>query len=394
MFNSIFSLHKNVWLLMFAQSLIGSIGPIIVFVGGFIGIELAPTPMLATLPVAFMVIGVASFLLPTVNVISRIGRKKGFAIAIGLGVLNSAFAAYTITQNSFWLFCLSILLFGITIGAAQQFRFAAMESVSTEKSSLAVSIFLIAGLLAAFIGPEVAFRGKDLFATQFVGSFVCLSVLLTLSLVFIAFYQQIEVTHEKQHEEPRPLKVILRQPVLIASIISATIGFAVMSFIMTATPISMHVHSGFAMEDTKWVIQSHIIAMYLPSFFTGHIIQKFGKPRVLFAGISILLICIAIGFIGQQYSHYWLSLVLLGVGWNFMFVTATTMLPEGYRPAEKFKVQGFNDFFIFSVQALASLSAGWVITTFGWSIMLSVCIPFLFIATLAILRWQRTIQVQ
>lgn len=389
MLHSIRDLHKNVWLLMFAQALIGSIGPIIVFVGGFIGIKLAPTPTLATLPVAFMVIGIALFLLPTVKTISLIGRKKGFFIAIGFGAINSLFAAYAIYLQLFWLFCVSILMFGITISAAQQFRFAAMESVSPEKSSLAVSIFLIAGLLAAFLGPEVAFRGKDLFHIEFIGSFIGLSFLLIASLIFVAFYQTIEVPHDEQAATPRPLKELLKQPVLIAAISSATIGFAVMSFIMTATPISMHVHSGFEMADTKWVIQSHIIAMYLPSFFTGHIIQRFGKPFVLYSGIVILLICIGIGYIGQQYMHYWWSLVLLGVGWNFMYVTATTMLPEGYKPSEKFAVQGFNDFFVFSVQAVASLSAGWVIASFGWSIMLSICIPFLIIATLNITRWQR-----
>ena len=384
------TMHPNVWLLMLAQAFIGSIGPVIVFVGGFIGLKLAPTKILATLPVALMVVGIAIFMLPVIKGLSIVGRKNGFILAILSGSINCLFAAYAIETANFWLFCGSITLFGIVIAAVQQFRFAAMESVSDELASKAVSILLVSGLIAAFVGPEIAFVGKDWFATEFVGSFVGVSVLLFLSLIFVCFYKPVSKPQEEINAPKRALKQIIKQPVFLASIVSATVGFTIMSFIMTATPISMHVYSGFNIEDTKWVIQSHIIAMYLPSFFTGRLIQRFGQANILFSGIIALLICIIIGFTGHQYVHYWGALVLLGVGWNFMFITATSLLPKSYTPSEKYKIQGLNDLVMFTCQAIASLSAGWVINSFGWNTMLVICIPLLIIAALIVINWRNT----
>lgn len=382
-------LHSNVWLLTLAQALIGSIGPVIVFVGGFIGLKLAPSKALATLPVACMIVGIAAFMLPAIKVLTLIGRKKSFLIAIIFGVFNSLFASYAILQQSFWLFCTAIGLFGFTIAIMQQFRFAAMESVSDDKASSAVSVLLLAGLLAAFLGPEIAFQGKDFLSQEFAGSFIGLAILLSLSIVFILFYQQIDKHQSESHEATRSLKEIIKQPVFKASIISATVGFSIMSFVMTATPISMHSFSGFNIADTKWVIQSHIVAMYLPSFFTGALIKRFGQATILYAGILALLTCIIVGFAGQHYLHYWGALVLLGIGWNFMFITATALLPLSYSSSEKYKVQGFNDLTMFSCQAIASLSAGWVITSFGWQAMLSMCLPLLALSGLFIWQWQK-----
>ena len=161
---------------------------------------------------------------------------------------------------------------------------------------------------------------------------------------------------------------------------------------MTATPISMHVHSHFDMAQTKWVIQSHIIAMYLPSFFTGLLIARYGHAKILSSGILVLFICLMIGFLGQEYVHYWFSLVLLGVGWNFMFVAATALLPSSYEPSERLKIQGLNDLVMFSCQAIASLSAGWIIKSFGWNIMLSMCIPLLLLASWTIYVWRQNVK--
>lgn len=385
------SIHPNVWLLTLAQALIGSIGPVIVFVGGFIGLKIAPSPIMATLPVACMVIGIALFMLPAVNNLNLLGRKKGFIVAISLGVINCLFTAYTLYLQHFWLFCLAVIMFGFTIATVQQFRFAAMESVDDKLAGKAVSILLLAGLISAFVGPEIAYLGKDWFSTEFVGSFLGMAILLAISLFFVIFYQQIDKHHIEHNEPTRDIKTIMQQPVFKASIISATVGFSVMSFIMTATPISMHVFSGFDMAETKWVIQSHIIAMYLPSFFTGKLIQKFGQAKILYTGILAFALCAVIGFAGQAYVHYWGALVLLGIGWNFMFITATAILPESYTPSEKYKVQGLNDFIMFSCQALASLSAGWVLNLFGWNTLLCITLPLLLLAIVYISSWQRTI---
>ena len=375
---------------MFAQALIGSIGPVIVFVGGFVGLKLAPSEVLATLPVACMIVGIALFMLPTVRLLKQIGRKQGFILAVLWGIANSIFTAYSIYLANFWLFCTSILLYGFLIAAVQQFRFAAMESVDPSKASQAVSILLLAGLLAAFLGPEIAFWGRSWFATEFVGSFVGVAILLVLSLGFLGFYQASDTVSNEAHEAGSPLVEIAKQPVFIAAIISATVGFSVMSFIMTATPISMHVHNGFDLAETKWVIQSHIIAMYLPSFITGRLIAKYGQHRVLYAGLVAFLLCIFIGFAGRHYLHYWGALILLGIGWNFMFVTATSMLPSCYEDSERFKVQGFNDMVMFSCQAAASLSAGWVIESLGWNTMLAMCVPLILLTFIIIVNWRRT----
>ena len=375
---------------MFAQALIGSIGPVIVFVGGFIGLKLAPNETLATLPVACMIVGVAVFMLPVVNILKRVGRKKGFLLAVFWGITNSLLTAYSIYLANFWLFCGSILMYGFLIAAVQQFRFAAMESVSEDKSSQAVSVLLLAGLIAAFIGPEVAFLGRNWFETEYLGSFIGVALLLLISILFILKYQPTEIKSLEQKSAGRPLSEIAKQPIFIAAIVSATVGFSVMSFIMTATPISMHVHSGFDLAETKWVIQSHIIAMYLPSFFTGKLITRLGQHRVLYLGLLAFLICILIGFAGRHYVHYWGALVLLGIGWNFMFVTATSILPSCYKDEEKFKVQGLNDMVMFSCQAIASLSAGWVIKALGWDTMLAICLPLLLITFFIILNWRRT----
>ena len=384
-------MHPNVWVLMIAQSFVSSIGPLVVFVGGFIGLKLAPSDVWATLPVACMVVGVALFMLPTVGVLSKVGRKNGFKLALLFGVANCGFTAYSITMQSFSLFCLAIALFGVTLAASLQFRFAALESVDKGKASQAISILLMAGLVAAFLGPEAALWGKDLFQTEYVGSFLLLAGLLLIAFGVVHAYQPVESKEEVVQAEARPLPAILSQPVFFIAASAAAIAFSVMSFVMTATPISMHVHHGFSMEDTKWVIQSHVIAMYLPSLVTGKLIHRFGIVRITYVGIAAFAICMGIGLLGQAYVHYWCSLVLLGVGWNFMFVAATTMLPLSYKPAEKFKIQGINDFIVFSAQATASLSAGWVIKSFGWNMMLVSCLLPLGVITLMLMIWRKQV---
>ena len=374
---------------MLAQALMGSVGPVIVFVGGFVGLKLAPSATLATLPVACMIVGIALWIQPTVKVMAKLGRKKTFLIASIWGLFNALFTGFAIYLENFWLFCAAILNFGFMIASNQQFRFAAMESVDKDLASKAISTMLIAGLVAAFVGPEIAYLGKDLFDVEFVGSFVLVSLLFIPAFLLLTRYQTVHFDQAELDGPVRPLSTIAKQPVFIAAIACATIAFSVMSFIMTATPISMHVHSHFDIAQTKWVIQSHIIAMYLPSFFTGALIARFGHAKILTSGILVLLICLMIGFMGQQYVHYWFSLVLLGVGWNFMFVAATALLPASYEPSERLKVQGINDLVMFSCQAIASLSAGLVIKSFGWNIMLSMCIPLLLLAAWTIFVWRQ-----
>lgn len=383
-------MHKNVWLLMFAQALMGSIGPVVVFVGGFVGLKLAPSPVLATLPIACMIVGVACYMLPAVKLLATIGRKKGFLLAASWGLVNCLITSYAIYLQHFWMFCFAIFNFGFMIANSQQFRFAAMESVKEQHASEAISVMLIAGLIAAYIGPEIAYVGKDIFDIEFVGSFAVMSLLYIPALLLLSKYVDVHKTASHVEGEARSLKTIISQPIFLVAIISATVAFSVMSFIMTATPISMHVHHGFDMADTKWVIQSHIIAMYLPSFFTGSLVKRFGHRKMIISGVIIFFLCLMIGFLGKEYVHYWASLVLLGVGWNFMFISATSLLPKSYEPEERFRVQGFNDLIMFSCQAIASLSAGWVIKSYGWNSLLTMCIPLLLLTLWIVYVWQKS----
>lgn len=381
-------LHPNIWLLTLAQAFIGATGPMLVFVGGFIGIELAPEPTWATLPVACMIIGVAFFTLPVVKLFSRIGRRLGFLITVAAGIANCFFIVYALNLENFWLFCAAIMLQGVSLAAVQQFRFAAMESVDSQYAGQAVSILLFAGLGAAILGPEMGLYGKDLLETPFAGSFLLLSLSLGAAFLVLLAFKPVTKPLQAVSGNIRPLSEIARQPIFLASMLSAAVAFAVMSLIMTATPVSMHVDHHFSMADTKWVIQSHIIAMYLPSLATAFLIRWLGEVKLLLLGLAALAICLVIGFIEQSYLHYWSALVLLGLGWNFAFVAATSLLPKSYHEAEKFKVQGLNDMTIFSCQAIASLSAGVLIAQVGWHGLMLLNVPLLMISLAAILYWR------
>ena len=381
-------LPKNVWLLAISQALMLSVSSMVVFVGGLVGAQLAPLENLATLPVASTVVGTAVAIPPVTLLMNTIGRRRSFFIIGFYSILVAFLASYAILISNFYLFCVSTFLFGVTYACVMQFRFASMESVSDELIPKAASMVLIGGIAAAFLGPEIAVFGKDILKVEFAGSFILLSGLFAIAMLFLTGFKN-PVTQDTTSESPkRPLKKIFKQRIFWVSILSATIGYAVMSFIMTATPVSMHVMEGHSLDHTKWVIQSHIIAMFLPSLITAWVIKKLGISRMMITGLIAYLICIAIAFAGKHLGNYWVSLVLLGIGWNFLFIGATTLLPQCYHPSERFKVQAVNDFVIFGTQAVASLSAGWFIFAVGWKILLLINLPFILFQLIVILKWQ------
>ena len=380
-------LPRNVWLLTVAQALLLSVSSMVVFTGGLVGAKLAPLENLATLPVASTVVGTAIMIPPVTLLMKLIGRRISFFIIIIFSIFVALFAGYAISINSFYLFCFSTFLFGATYACVMQFRFAAMESVTEEQLPKAASMVLIGGIAAAFMGPEIALFGKDLLNEEFAGSFLLLAVLFVIALIFLFGFKNPVIKEENKDSPQRPLKTILKQPLFWVAILSATVGYAVMSFIMTATPVSMHVMDGHSLSHTKWVIQSHIIAMFLPSLVTAWIIRKLGISKMMITGLVAYLICIAIAFTGKHLGNYWISLILLGVGWNFLFIGATTLLPQTYRPNERFKVQALNDFVIFGTQAIASLSAGWFIFAIGWKMLLLINIPFIIFQWIVISKW-------
>lgn len=381
------NLPRNVWILTISQALILSVSSMVVFVGGLVGTKLAPLENLATLPVASTVVGTAVMIPPVTLLMNTIGRRRSFFIIITLSIFVALFASYAIAISNFYLFCLSTFLFGATYACVMQFRFASMESVTEDLIPKAASMVLVGGIAAAFLGPEIAVFGKDLLKVEFAGSFILLAVLFLIGLLFLTMFKN-PIPQEVSEQNPqRPLKAIFKQRIFWVSILSATIGYAVMSFIMTATPVSMHVMDGHSLGHTKWVIQSHIVAMFLPSLVTAWIIKRLGISRMMIVGLIAYLICIAIAFAGKHLGNYWISLVLLGIGWNFLFIGATTLLPQCYKPSERFKVQAVNDFLIFGTQAVASLSAGWFIFAVGWKILLLINLPFILFQLVVILKW-------
>ncbi len=364
-----------------------SVNSCVVFVGGIVGAEIAPVENLATLPVASSIVGTACLVVPVTLTMRKIGRKSSFFLIIGISILNAIFCGYSIYLSSFWLFCASCFLFGMTSACVMQFRFAAMESVNINQIPQAASSVLLGGIAAAFIGPEIAVAGRDLILKPFVGSFLLLGVLFLISLLVLAFFTNPKIPGEQFHGQKRSLMEISKQPVFWVAILSAAVGYMVMSFIMTATPVSMHVMDGHSLQNTKWVIQSHIVAMFLPSLFTALIIKWIGVKRMMMGGLMAYIICIAIAYSGHHLGNYWISLILLGIGWNFLFVGGTTLLPLSYRPEERFKVQAMNDFVVFGTQAVAAVSAGWFVFTLGWETLLLVTLPIIFlqIVTIAVL---------
>ncbi len=381
-------LPKNVWILTIAQALMLSVSSMVVFVGGLVGTHLAPFENLATLPVASVVVGTAVTIPPVTLLMNTIGRRRSFFIIGIYSVLVALLASYAISISNFYLFCLSTFLFGATYSCVMQFRFASMESVNEELIPRAASMVLVGGIAAAFLGPEIAVFGKDLLNVEFAGSFILLAGLFVIAMLFLTGFRNPIPQEVGTQDKQRSLKEIFKQRVFWVAILSATIGYAVMSFIMTATPVSMHVMDGHSLSHTKWVIQSHIVAMFLPSLITAWIINKLGLPKMMITGLIAYLICIAIAFAGKHLENYWVSLVLLGIGWNFLFIGATTLLPQCYKPSERFKVQAVNDFVIFGTQAVASLSAGWFIFAVGWKILLLINLPFILFQLVVILKWQ------
>lgn len=383
------ALPRNVWLLTIAQSLMMSVSSMVVFAGGLIGTKLTPIAKLSTLPIACMVIGTAAAVVPVTLLMKKIGRKKSFLLILTYSIFIALAAAYTVHIHHFYLFCCCTFLFGITNACVMQFRFAAMESVSPELIPNAASSVLLGGIAAAFIGPEAAVYGKDLLPTEFLGSFFLLAGIFGLAMFILIGFKNPEFKSGQSITPSRPISEIAKQPIFWIAVLAAAVGYVVMSFIMTATPVSMHVMDGHNLSHTKWVIQSHIVAMYLPSIFTAWIVKKLGITKMMISGLIAYLICIAIAYSGHQLVNYWVSLVLLGIGWNFLFIGGTTLLPKSYLPNERFKVQAFNEFVVFGSQAIAALSAGWIVYAVGWETMLLFTLPIILLQLIFIFSWSQ-----
>lgn len=368
-------------MLVAAQSFGQTATPILVLLGGIVGARIAPDPSWATLPLAIMIIGVACATIPASLLMSRIGRKAGFLIGSGVAILAGLVAAWSIEVEMFLLFCLASFMIGNYAAFMQQFRFAVAESVPPDEVPKCLSFLMLAGIVAAILGPEVGNRfSRTEGLSDYVGSFLGVSVLMTVSfLILLIFFRNQEVDEASEEEPVRPLGEILAQPKLILAITSAVVGYTIMSLIMTATPVSMHEIDSHSLDDTTWVVQSHILAMYVPSLFSGFLIARFGVLRIIQSGFLIMLACVAVGWGEPMLMHYWWSMVLLGVGWNFLFLGGTTLLTQSYRSSEGFAVQAINDFLVFGLQAVGSLGAGVLLAVYGWNGVILFSAPWLLV---------------
>jgi len=380
---------RNVYVLATAQAL-SAAGMMTVFLlGGILGSELAPMPQLATLPVSLTVVGLAATAIPAALLMERIGRRAAFVASAAVAALAALVVAWAIVRGSFALLCGATLVLGANLAFQQQHRFAAAESVTPGRVGTAVSIVMIGTLVAAAVGPQVALALKGLVpGHEYAGSFVGVAALLAAAaLVLTRSAPAVPRAQEAVGGGQRPLADVVRQPLFLVAVAAAVASYAVMSFIMTATPISMHVHDHHSDTDTAWVIQSHLLAMYGPSLVSGRLIDRIGVRAGMAAGVALMLACVAIGSAGHDLMHYWWGLVLLGVGWNLLFVAGTSLLTTTYRPGERFRAQAVNEFSVFGTQALASLLAGPAIHALGWrTLNLATLVPLALFAA-ALVAW-------
>ena len=380
-------MNKNLWLLILSQIFAFTAAPVTVFLSGIIGSELTPIKSLATLPMALSIVGIAIFAIFAAKIMNIIGRRLGFIFASIGSSLSSLLAAYSIIIESFILFNLGCFLLGATVAFSHQYRFAAVETVKKEMAPKAISIILLAGIGSAFIGPNLANITKSAIAEHlYAGSYIALAVLTLTSTIFLIFYKDGHKPNKVASRKTRSYFELISQPRFLQALIASAFAYAVMSFLMTATPISMHVMEKISLTKTGFVIQLHIAAMFLPSLITGNLINKFGHSKIMHAGVILFSITILTSLFEQNFINYLIALIFLGFGWNFLFISGTSLLVLSYKENEKFKAQGFNDLIVYSIQAISSLSAGVFLTLTSWKIMNLFCIIFLIIIVFSTLR--------
>ena len=381
--------NKNLIILTVSQFFSLIPGIITVFLSGIIAIEMIEIKFLATLPAALLIVGTAIGTILASYIMSIKGRRFGFMLSANIMTIAGLMASYAILINSFFIFCFANLIIGAGISFTLQYRFAAAESVSQKYKTNAVSIILFASMFGALIGPNLATITKDFFQnTTYLGSYLVLSFISIVPFFLFLFFENenIKITNNNENKiSKRSYLQIIKQPRFLQAVVGAAIGYCTMSLLMTATPISMYVHNNISLGNTGLVIMFHVLAMFAPSLLTGSLIKYIGYSYVMYAGVFSLFLCILINFIGQSFYNYLLALILLGLGWNFLYISGTSLLIHSYRPEEKFKAQGLNDFIIYSTQATGALSAGILLSIFGWKLINIMCLPMLLIIIFTII---------
>jgi MFS family permease len=383
---------RTVLILAACQALAQTGLTMIITGGALAGHMLAPDKSLATLPISFLMIGVMITTIPASLFMGRFGRRPGFRLGTLFGAASGAFAVVSLMNGWFWTFCIAHTFYGAYQGFAQFYRFAAGEAASPSFRSRAISYVLLGPAVAAVVGPHLVAYTKDLSPSgTFVASY---AGILLLSLVATAVVSWVDVPkpiEEKGEKPARPLSTVVRQPAFLIAVAVAAIGFGVMNLAMTATPLAMQAHH-HGIGETAFVIQWHVLGMFLPSFFTGTLVARFGAPQIMLAGVLLLLGHVAIALAGVEFLHFASALILLGIGWNFTYLGGTNLLTETYRPSERAWAQGINDFSVFTTVVIASFTSGVLLHLFGWTGVNMLALPLLLAAGLALvafLLWRR-----
>ncbi|MYE00845.1 MAG: MFS transporter [Alphaproteobacteria bacterium] len=377
---------RNVLLLAVCQALYISGTTLMIVTAPLVGKMLLPEdPGWATAPLFFHHGGVMSATIPASLLMRRIGRRPGFMLGAMIGCVGALIAVEAIYQLSYWGFCLGVFVIGWFNGFAIFYRFAAADTATPEFRPKAISLVLAGGLLAAIIGPELAKHTLDWLAPAFyAGSYLSLVGLYALSFCILAFVRIPTLSAEERRDTGRPLLEILRQPACIVAILAAAASYATMSLVMSPTPLAMEA-CGFGTDDTFTVMQAHVVGMYLPAFFTGHLVSRFGARPIILTGIALIAVCAAVNLSGVELMHFAVALFLNGVGWNFMFVGSSSLLTEVHTPAERAKLQGVNDFVVFGSIAVSSLFSGRIHHDLGWDWINIGILPMIAVSLLATL---------
>jgi len=356
-----------------------SVNSLMVTSAAIIGGHLADNPALASLPLAVQFVAVMGTTIPASLLMRAIGRRSGFLLASLIGIAGASCAALGIYLDSFLLFCCGTVGTGIYTGFGHYFRFTAIEAAPPQKKNTALSYVLAGGIAAAIIGPNIANLSREVFAVTYLGTLLSVVVLYGLnSINFLLIKLPKPIVYDKL-ATPRSMIEIVRQPAFMAAVASAAVGYSVMVLLMTATPLEM-MHQLHDFGDVAFAIQWHVLGMFLPSFFTGHLINRFGVQRIILCGVALMLASISINLNGSSVTHFWIALMALGVGWNFMFIGGTSLLSENYRAEETAKAQAFNDFVVFTIAAISSFAAGALLHWLSWQLVNYAALPVLGLA--------------
>jgi MFS family permease len=379
---------KNVAVLAACQALLLANNSTVIALNGLAGYALAVDKTLATLPVTTWVIGAALTTYFASLLMKRIGRRAGFTCGAVIGMIGAGVCAAALMLASFWLFCFGTLVIGVYNAFGQYYRFAAADAASHDFKARAISYVLAGGLVGGIIGPATSRLTIDLLPITYVAAYLSLIGFMLLVVVLLRWLDIPPPTDAESGSTGRPLARIIAQPAFVVALLGGAFSYGVMNLLMTATPLAMSV-CGHPYSAAATVISSHVVGMYAPSFITGDLIRRFGAPNVMLGGVAVNVICIGIALAGVEIVHFWAALVLLGVGWNFLYIGATALLTETYRPAEKAKAQGANDCFIFLTIATSSFSSGLILERNGWETLNYAALPFVVAIGVAV-AWLRT----